>query len=81
MPSVPETAPQSAVLRYSNTTVAFHWITVALVLTQAYLGFTFALSDEGPARDAVFVWHKTLGVIILLLTNFLLLFFFVWKTP
>ena len=68
MPSVPETAPQSAVLRYSNTTVAFHWITVALVLTQAYLGFTFALSDEGPARDAVFVWHKTLGVIILLLT-------------
>ena len=43
MPSVPETAPQSAVLRYSNTTVAFHWITVALVLTQAYLGFTFAL--------------------------------------
>ena len=68
MPSVPETAPQSAVLRYSNTTVAFHWITVALVLTQAYLGFTFALSDEGPARDAVFVWHKTVGMIILLLT-------------
>jgi cytochrome b561 len=68
MPSVPETAPQSAVLRYSNATVTFHWITVALVLTQAYLGFTFALSDEGPARDAVFVWHKTLGMIILLLT-------------
>jgi len=68
MPSVPETAPQSAVLRYSNTTVAFHWITVVLVLTQAYLGFTFALSDEGPARDQVFIWHKTLGVIILLLT-------------
>jgi len=68
MPSVPETAPQSAVLRYSNATVTFHWITVALVLTQAYLGFTFALSDEGPARDAVFVWHKTVGMIILLLT-------------
>jgi len=68
MPSVPETAPQSAVLRYSNATVTFHWVTVALVLTQAYLGFTFALSDEGPARDAVFVWHKTVGMIILLLT-------------
>jgi cytochrome b561 len=68
MPSVPETAPQSAVLRYSNATVTFHWITVVLVLTQAYLGFTFALSDEGPARDAVFVWHKTVGMIILLLT-------------
>ena len=68
MPSVPETAPQSAVLRYSNATVTFHWVTVVLVLTQAYLGFTFALSDEGPARDAVFVWHKTVGMIILLLT-------------
>jgi cytochrome b561 len=68
MPSVPETAPQSAVLRYSNTAVAFHWITVALVLVQAYLGFTFALSDEGPARDSVFVWHKSVGAIILLLT-------------
>ena len=68
MPSVPETAPQSAVLRYSNATVTFHWVTVVLVLTQAYLGFTFALSDEGPARDEVFVWHKTVGMIILLLT-------------
>lgn len=68
MSTVPETAPQGVVLRYSNTAVAFHWITVALVLTQAYLGFTFALSDEGPARDAVFVWHKTVGVTILLLT-------------
>ena len=51
MTSVPETAPQDAVLRYSNTAVALHWITVALVLLQAYLGFTFALSEPGPARD------------------------------
>ena len=68
MSSVPDTAPQGAVLRYSNVTVALHWITVALVLLQAYLGFTFALSDEGPARNAVFIWHKTIGVTILLLT-------------
>lgn len=67
MSSVSETAPQSAVLRYSNLAVTLHWITVALVLLQAYLGFTFALSDEGPARDSVFIWHKTTGVIILLL--------------
>ena len=67
MSSVSEAAPQSAVLRYSNLAVTLHWITVALVLLQAYLGFTFALSDEGPARDSVFIWHKTTGVIILLL--------------
>ena len=68
MASVPETRPQSAVLRYSNTTVAFHWITVLLVLFQAYLGFRFGMSEPGPGRDAVFVWHKTTGVVILLLT-------------
>ena len=68
MASVPETRPQSAVLRYSNTTVAFHWITVLLVLFQAYLGFRFGMSEPSPERDAVFVWHKTTGVVILLLT-------------
>ena len=69
MTSVPDTAPQSAVLRYSNTTVAFHWITVLLVLFQAYLGFRFGFfSEPGPARDEIFIWHKTIGVVILLLT-------------
>lgn len=68
MTSVPETAPQSAVLRYSNTAVAFHWVTVALVLLQIYLGFRFGLSEPGPARDDVFIWHKTVGVVILLVT-------------
>ena len=68
MTSVPETAPQDAVLRYSNATVAFHWITVALVLFQAYLGFRFGWSEPGPDRDYVFLWHKTVGVVILLLT-------------
>lgn len=69
MTSVPEPAPQEAVLRYSNVTVAFHWITVALVLLQAYLGFTFGFfSEPGPARDQIFIWHKSVGVVILLLT-------------
>ena len=68
MSSVPETAPQEAVLRYSNTAVTLHWITVLLVLFQAYLGFRFGLSEPGPGRDNVFVWHKTVGVVILLLT-------------
>lgn len=69
MMSVPETAPQDAVLRYSNITVAFHWITVALVLVQAWLGWTFSHSEPGPARDEVFLWHKTIGVIILLVVT------------
>lgn len=67
MTSVPDTAQQGRVLRYSNTAVTFHWITVVLVLAQAYFGFTFALSEPGPDRDAIFIWHKTTGVVILLL--------------
>jgi cytochrome b561 len=67
MTSVPDTAPQAAVLRYSNTAVTFHWVLAALVLAQASLGFTFFFSEDGPARDTVFIWHKTVGVTILLL--------------
>ena len=67
MASVPETRPQDAVLRYSNATVAFHWITAALVVVQAILGFRFGMSEPGPARDEVFLWHKTVGVVILLI--------------
>ena len=67
MASVPDTVPQNAVLRYSNTAVALHWITAALVLVQAYLGFRFGLSEPGPTRDEVFIWHKSVGALILLL--------------
>jgi cytochrome b561 len=68
MTTVPEAAPQNAVLRYSNIAVTFHWAIGVLVLTQAVLGFTFAFfAADGPGRDAVFVWHKTLGVLIFLL--------------
>jgi cytochrome b561 len=66
MTSVSGTAPQDAVLRYSNTAVGLHWTTVVLVLLQAYLGFAFALSEPGPARNDIFIWHKTVGVVILL---------------
>ena len=67
MTRVPETAPQDAVLRYSNVTVAFHWTTVFLVLLQAYLGFRFGLSEPSPSRDEVFLWHKSVGILILVL--------------
>jgi len=48
-------------------------------LFQAYLGFRFGLSEPGPARDDMFIWHKTMGVIILLLT--LVRLFYRWRNP
>ena len=67
MTSVPAAVPQDPIRRYSNTAVALHWITVALVLTQVVLGFAFAeFMAKGPARSDVFAWHKTLGALILI---------------
>jgi cytochrome b561 len=69
MATVPEAMPQSPIRRYSNVAVTFHWVVVALVLTQVVIGFTFAeLLPRGPQRAELFTWHKTLGALILLLT-------------
>ena len=54
--------------RYSNVAVTLHWLIVALLLTQVWLGFTFADMPRGPDRTAFFTWHKTIGATILLLT-------------
>ena len=59
---------QSPVKRYSNVAVTFHWVTVALVLAQAYLGFAFAAAERGPVKTEIFTWHKTVGAAILLIT-------------
>jgi len=61
-----EAQEQHALLRYSNVTVAFHWLTVALVLFQLWLGFSFADMERGPARANLFTWHRTIGAVILL---------------
>ena len=61
-----EAREQSALLRYSNVAATFHWVTVALVLFQLWLGFSFDDMAKGPARDNLFTWHRTIGAIILL---------------
>jgi cytochrome b561 len=59
---------QSPVKRYSNVAVTFHWVTVALVLAQAYFGFAFVRAEPGPGKIELFTWHKTTGAAILLIT-------------
>jgi cytochrome b561 len=66
--TVPESRQPNALLRYSNTAVAIHWITVVLVLFQIWLGLSFADMAQGPERGNLFTWHKTVGATILLLT-------------
>jgi cytochrome b561 len=66
MADVTEAREQRALLRYSNAAVALHWLTVALVLFQIWLGFSFADMARGPERATLFTWHRTMGAIILL---------------
>jgi cytochrome b561 len=54
--------------RYNNVAVAFHWVTAFLVVTQIYVGWTFGHMERGPERGEWFAWHKTLGVLILMLS-------------
>ena len=69
MATVPQAVAQHPIRRYSNAAVTFHWVIVALVLTQVAIGFTFAeLLPDGATKDQLFTWHKTLGALILLLT-------------
>lgn len=69
MTTVPEATPQRDVLlRYNNGAVTLHWLTIALVLVQLYLGFTFADMVRGPARTELFTWHKTIGATILVVS-------------
>ena len=64
---VEETSGARAI-RYANLVVAIHWVSAALILTQVYLGFTFSDLPKGtPERTFFFTWHKTVGVVILLL--------------
>lgn len=54
--------------RYRPVVVAIHWLTAALVVTQVWLGFSFAdLPKDAPERAELFTWHKTVGVAILIL--------------
>jgi len=63
-----EESSGSRTVRYRKVVMWIHWITAMLVLMQIYIGFTFHAMPRGtPEREFVFGWHKTWGVLILLL--------------
>jgi cytochrome b561 len=59
---------RNGVQRYTDVAVAFHWITAILAFIQLAIGFIFAGMARGPVRAEWFLWHKTLGILILLLS-------------
>ena len=53
--------------RYVHAAIAIHWLSSAVIISQLILGLKFADMVKGPARSELFMWHKTLGALILLL--------------
>ncbi|MCM8557450.1 cytochrome b [Sphingomicrobium sediminis] len=53
--------------RYSSVAAFWHWLSAALVLTQFYTGYMFhQVFERGtPERTDMFAWHKTFGVLLL----------------
>lgn len=45
----------------------FHWLIAALILAQFVIGKTAEEMDLTPAKLDLFVWHKSIGVTVLLL--------------
>jgi len=66
----PPAAPMNvAILRYSATAQALHWLTALLMFAVLPLGWVMtSLAQQNPNRDALFTLHKSIGVTILLVT-------------
>ena len=55
-------------IKYRGVVVAIHWLSAALIVTQIWFGLVFEDYPRGSdLRTFYFGWHKTLGVIVLLL--------------
>jgi cytochrome b561 len=57
--------------RYSHTNQALHWVTAACMFAILPLAWVMVNAKEGaPFSAALFNWHKTLGVVVLLITAY-----------
>ena len=52
---------------YPATSKLLHWLVAACVLTTAPLALAMVRVDKGPTQDALYNFHKSLGVLILVL--------------
>lgn len=59
---------QQTVSRYNNIAISLHWLMAFLILGMLGVGkFMVGLEDADPLRFTLTQWHKTFGVLILLL--------------
>lgn len=82
MASAARATPQhEVVLRYTNGAILLHWLTALLVIGQIAIGVMFKNLERGPLRSELFLWHKTLGAVILLVAIFRLMWRLIHRPP
>jgi cytochrome b561 len=52
---------------WGSVAKSFHWIIAALIFTQFALGWTAEEWHRSPTKVDLFVWHKSIGILILTL--------------
>jgi cytochrome b561 len=67
--------------RYGAVAQVFHWIIVALIVTQFVLALRADPLPNGPAKLAVLFWHKSFGITILVLAVLRLVWRLINKVP
>ncbi len=68
--------------RYSNLNQALHWITAVCMLAILPLAWVMTNAEKKtPGLGAMYNWHKTLGMIVLFVTAFRIVWRFIDKPP
>ncbi|MCG3200833.1 MAG: Cytochrome b561 [Gammaproteobacteria bacterium] len=65
---VPGGGDAAVLTRYTAPAMLLHWLTAALVLFLFGLGWYMVDLPKGPARSADFALHKSVGILVFLLT-------------
>jgi cytochrome b561 len=55
--------------RYNGAAIALHWVTALLIVANLLLGLSMVPLPISPRKLQWYLWHKSIGVTILLLTS------------
>jgi len=72
---------KSTNLNYGKIAQAFHWISALLIFTMLPMGFTMINIADGDTKTTLYSIHVTIGLIVLALTIFRIIWSFIDQKP
>ena len=55
--------------RYTRAAIALHWLTAALIVANLILGLSMVPLHISPRKLQWYIWHKSIGITVFLLTS------------